>query len=90
MAKRKMTVSITGFCDVIDAVEAALAASDLDKREALAKTIDSYSEDFPAEFYWAVGPKAPTFLHLLMAAIHEASHPESRPRDPGLAATDGP
>ena len=44
----------TDLYDLLEAIEAALAAADPAKRDALAKTIDAYAQDFPDEFYWGV------------------------------------
>ena len=33
--------------ELLDAIEAVIKAADLGKREALARTIDAYAEDFP-------------------------------------------
>jgi hypothetical protein len=46
---------ITGMYELLDALEETLRAADPAKREALAKTIDAYQEDFPDDFHWAVG-----------------------------------
>ena len=53
-----------------------------EKREALAKTIDAYSEDFQEDFFWATGPQAPVLLYHLMMSIDSATRPdaESKPR----------
>jgi len=46
---------ITGMYELLDALEETLRAADPAKREAFAKTIDAYQEDFPDDFHWAVG-----------------------------------
>ena len=73
---------ITGMYELLDAVEAVIAASDPAKRETLAQTIDAYCEDFPDEFFWATGAQSPSLLHHLMMAIDWSSRPdaESKPR----------
>jgi hypothetical protein len=58
-------------------VEAGVKSADPAQRKALAQTIDAYADDFPDEFYWAVGPQAPTFLSHLLFAIDTASRPEA-------------
>lgn len=72
----------TGMYDLIDALEAVIAAADPAKREALATTIDAYAEDFPDEFYWAIGAQAPTLLYHLVTTIDAACRPpsQSKPR----------
>jgi len=72
----------TGMFEVLDAVEAVLQAADPAKREALAKTNDAYAEDFPDEFYWAIGAQAPALLQHLLSTIDAACRPpsQSKPR----------
>ncbi len=65
---------ITGMFEFIDALEAVIKTGDAAKREALAKTIDAYQEDFPHDFHWAIGGQAPTLLHTLMIVIDAACH----------------
>ena len=58
---------LIGMYELLDAIGAALKSAEPAKREALAKTVDAYCEDFPNEFYWAIGAQAPSFLsHLLL------------------------
>lgn len=73
---------ITGMYELLDALEQALEATDPVKREALAKTIDAYHEDFPEDFHWAIGAQSPTLLYHLMMSIDVACRPDpqSRPR----------
>jgi hypothetical protein len=72
----------TDLYDLLDAIEATLAAADPVKRDALAKTIDAYAEDYPEEFWWATGAQAPALLHHLLRTIDAACRPEaqSKPR----------
>jgi hypothetical protein len=71
----------TGVYDLLDAVEAVVKAADPAKREALAETIDRFAEDFPEDFFWAVGPQSPMVLHHLLVAIDIACRSEgSKPR----------
>ena len=49
----------TDMYDILDAIEAVLAAADPAKCDALAKTIDAYAEDFPEDFFWAIGDRRP-------------------------------
>jgi hypothetical protein len=81
--------TITGMYELLDAVEAVITAADPAKREALAKTIDAYAEDFPEEFFWAIGAQAPTLLHHLLSAIDAACRPssQSKPR-PAIRLVD--
>ena len=77
---------LTGIYEVLDALEAIIKASDLQKRNHLAETIDAYAEDFPDEYYWAIGGQAAAMLHMLLTAIDAACR-ESKPpprRRPGL------
>jgi hypothetical protein len=73
---------ITGMYELLDALEEALGTADPNKREALAKTIDAYHEDFPEDFHWAIGAQAPTLLSHLLISIDAACRPEaqSKPR----------
>ena len=64
---------ITGMYEVLDAIEACIKACDPDKRKQLAETLDAYSEDFPDDFFWAVGPQAPALLHHLLQTVDAAS-----------------
>lgn len=63
----------TGMYEVLDAIEEVIKAADPAKREALADIIDAYSEDFPEDFYWAVGPQSPSFLSHLLTTIDGAA-----------------
>ena len=74
----------TDVYHLLDAIEAVIKAADPAKREALAKTIDAYAENYPEDFFWAVGPQAPNLLHNLIMAIDAACRPESqsKPRPP--------
>jgi hypothetical protein len=80
---------ITGVYELLDAIEAVIKASDPAKREALARTIDAYAEQFPDDFYWAIGVQAPTLLNLMMSLIDAACRPEaqSKPR-PAIRLVD--
>jgi hypothetical protein len=51
---------IIGMYDVLDAARATIASADPETRAALAKAIDGYAEDFPEEFYWAIGAQSPS------------------------------
>ena len=80
---------ITGIYELLDAIEAVIKAADPGKREALARTIDSYAEDFPDDFYWDIGPQAPMLLNHLINTIDSACRPEaqSKPR-PAIRLVD--
>jgi hypothetical protein len=75
-----MTDQITGMYEVLEAIEAVVEASDPSKRAALAKTMDAYSEDFPDEFFWAIGPQSPVLLHHIMFALMPGSEIEKQRR----------
>jgi hypothetical protein len=55
--------------ELIEAIEAAIESAEPTKRQALAQTINAYMDDFPEDYFWAVGPKSPTLLHHIMFAI---------------------
>jgi hypothetical protein len=80
---------ITGMYELLDAIEAVIKAADPAKREALARTIDAYSEDFPDEFFWAIGGRAPTLLNHILTTVDAACRPEaqSKPR-PAIRLVD--
>ena len=80
---------ITGMYELLDAIEAVIKAADPAKREALARTIDAYSEDFPDEFFWAIGGRAPTLLNHILTTADAACRPEaqSKPR-PAIRLVD--
>jgi hypothetical protein len=73
---------MTGVYELLDAIEAVIKAADPAKREALAQTIDAYADDFPDDFFWAVGPQAPTLLNNMLNMIDAACRPaaQSKPR----------
>src|SRR3954470_1765271 len=75
---------LTGMYDLLDALEAVVKAADPAKREVLAQTLDAYADDFPDEFFWAIGPQAPALLNHMVSAIDAACRPEkqSKPRAP--------
>ena len=73
------TPEIVGIYELFDAVEAVVKSADPAQRKALAQTIDAYADDFPDEFYWAVGPQAPTFLSHLLFSIDTACRSAPRP-----------
>jgi hypothetical protein len=83
------TSEITGIYELLDAIEAVIKAADPDKRKDLAQTIDAYADDFPHEFYWAVGSQAPTLLNYMLSTIDAACRPEqqSKPR-PAIRLVD--
>jgi len=77
-----MEGKMTGIWELLDAIAAVIAAADPAKREALAHTIDAYEEDFPDDFFWAIGSQAPMLLWHLFTTIDSACRPEaqSKPR----------
>src|SRR6266581_9125360 len=75
---------LTGMYELLYAIEAVVKAADPAKREALAQIIDAYADDFPDEFFWAIGARAPALLNDLLSTIDAACRPEqqSKPRAP--------
>jgi hypothetical protein len=69
---------MVGIYELLDAIEAVIKAADPAKREALARTIDAYAEDFPEDFFWAIGSQAPTLLNHILNAIDAACRPEAQ------------
>jgi hypothetical protein len=80
--KNKASEDPVGMYELLDAIESVIKAADPVKREALAQTIDAYADDFAEDFFWAVGPRAPTLLNHLLQMIDAACRPElqSKPR----------
>jgi hypothetical protein len=70
----------TGMSDLLDALQATLASSAPERREAVGAAIDAYAIDFPEGFRWASGPQAPTFLHFLLSTIEHTCQPSSGSR----------
>jgi hypothetical protein len=58
-------------------------------RKQLADIIDGYAESFPDEFFWAIGPQAPSLLYHLMLAMDDASHDEESKPGPRLRLIPG-
>jgi len=77
-----MSHDLTGVYELIEAIEAIIEAADPARREALARTIDAYAEDFPDEFFWATSAQAPMLLYQMLLSIDLACRPEaqSKPR----------
>jgi hypothetical protein len=73
-----------GMYEVLDALDAVLRAAEPAKREILAQTIDAYSDDFPDDFYWAVGARSPVLLYHLMMTIDSGCRPESQAKTRGV------
>jgi hypothetical protein len=84
-----MDDQLTGDYELLDAIEAVIKAADPAKRAELARTIDAYAEDFPEDFFWAVGPQAPTLLNHMLSMIDAACRPDaqSKPR-PAIRLVD--
>lgn len=84
-----MSDKVTGVYELLDAIEAVITAANPAKRKALALTIDAYANDFPEEFYWAIGPQSPMLLYNLLSMIDAACRPEaqSKPR-PAIRLVD--
>src|SRR5271163_3042575 len=76
---------LTDMYDLLAALEAVVKAAEPSKREALAQTIDAYCKDFPDDFFWAVGPQAPTFLSRLLQTIDSACHVDERTKSDGTS-----
>jgi hypothetical protein len=84
-----MDDQLTGDYELLDAIEAVIKAADPAKRAELARTIDAYAEDFPEDFFWAVGPQAPTLLNHMLSMIDASCRPDaqSKPR-PAIRLVD--
>jgi hypothetical protein len=67
-----------GMYEFLDALEVAIKSADPQKQIALAETIDGYAEDFPDDFFWAVGAQSPTLLSNLVKVIDSASQPDAK------------
>jgi hypothetical protein len=67
---------IIGMYDLVEALENVIASSDPAMRDTLARTFDSYADDFPEEFGWAVGGQAPALLVQLMMGIGNECRPQ--------------
>lgn len=59
----------TGMYELLEAIETAIESAEPAKRKALSDTINAYMNDFPEDYFWAVGPQAPTLLHHVMHSI---------------------
>jgi hypothetical protein len=59
----------TGMYELLAALEAAIDSAEPAKRKALAQTITAYMSDFPEDYFWAIGPQAPTLLSHIMHSI---------------------
>ena len=79
-----MSDEIINMYNVLDAVCATISSADPETRAALAKAMDGYAEDFPGEYYWAIGAQSPSLLYHLVLAIDSSCRPESqsKPRPP--------
>jgi len=64
---------LTGMYEMLEALEAAIKAAPKAERETLAAVMDAYAEDFPDDFYWAVGAQSPTLLYHLINTIEAAA-----------------
>ena len=80
MTKTESDEPITSMYELLDAIDAVINASDPAKREALARTIDAYHDDFPEEFHWAIGAQAPSLLHHLLMTIDGAARQQDEAR----------
>jgi hypothetical protein len=63
----------TGMYELLEAIEAVVESAEASKRAELKRTINDYMEDFPDEYFWAIGPQSPALLHHIMYAIEPAS-----------------
>jgi hypothetical protein len=69
--------------DFLDALRDVITASDPVKRQALWNTIPGWSSHYDQEtYFWAIGPKAPTFLNNLMMEIEIACDPDAKAKPP--------
>jgi hypothetical protein len=79
---------IIGMYEVLDAVRATISSADPEARAALAKAMDGYAEDFPEDFFWAIGAQSPSLLRHLVLEIDSSCRPEAqskaRPADTEL------
>jgi hypothetical protein len=66
---------MSGMYGFLEALESLIKASAEGKRNELANALETYADDFPEEFEWAVGGQSPALLHHLMMIIDLASHP---------------
>ena len=69
----------TSLFDVLDALEAAIAADPL-QRATLAKVIDGYHHTSPDTFHWAVSDQAPAILQQLMQSINFVCRTKHEPK----------
>src|SRR5256885_1014593 len=60
---------LTGMYELLEAIESAIDSAEPTKRKTLKQTIDAYVNDFPEEYFWAIGPQSPMLLHHVMHAI---------------------
>jgi len=67
----------TGMYELLEAIEAAIESAQPEKREALAQTINAYMDDFPEDYFWAIGPQSPTLLHHIMNSIEPSMSAKS-------------
>lgn len=75
---------VVGMYELLEAIETIIATADPEKRAALAETIDKYTESFPSDFFWAVGPQSPTLLYHLMMSIDGSCRDEALKDRPAL------
>ena len=75
---------ITGMYELLEAIDAVIKTADPAKREALARTIDAYSEDFTEDFFWAMGAASPTLLSHLLQTIDTACRPDKQSKPRGV------
>jgi hypothetical protein len=59
----------TGMYELLEAIEAAIKSAQPERRELLARTINAYMNDFPEDYFWAIGPQSPTLLNHIMRSI---------------------
>jgi hypothetical protein len=67
---------LTGIYELLDAIEATIKSAPDATRKTLAATIAAYADDFPDDYFWAVGPQAPVMLYHIMNAIETAANEE--------------
>jgi hypothetical protein len=77
-----MDDEIRGMYDLLDAIEGVIKSADPTRRASLAQIIDAYSESFPEDFFWAVGPQSPALLNHILTTIDAACRvdTQSKPR----------
>jgi hypothetical protein len=73
---------IVGFIEVGDAVKEAIRSADIVvAREALARVLERYHDDFPDEHHFALGAAAPALLQEIFHALLASSEADEKPAE---------